>query len=205
MVVDDHPFIRSALKLLLGREGFDILEAANGADAVRLANEHKDTLALIVLDIYMSGVDGFEVIERILKSRARVKIIILTSLPAEFHSMRCFKAGASGFVSKSDDMDVLLKAIEMALSGYTFFPEFATNLARRQGSTSDERDLIDLLSNQEMMIFMELARGFSNKQIADVMALSNKTISTYKARVLEKLGVKSLVGLHEFAKRNNVI
>ena len=91
------------------------------------------------------------------------------------------------------------------MDGYTFFPNLATSSVRRSDVETTDLELIQTLSDRELTILQQLAMGLSNKEIGDSMLLSNKTISTYKTRLIEKLNVKSVVYLADFAKRNNLI
>ncbi|MHC8395755.1 response regulator [Pseudomonas sp. LB3P93] len=204
LVVDDHPFIRAAVKMLLEHEQFElIVEADNGVDAVQLARQHDPEL--ILLDIAMPGLDGLEVISRIRALKMSSKILVLTAQPASFYAMRCMKAGAAGYISKTDDLSELSKAIKALMAGYTFFPNLAGNSVRRCDVDCTETEMIRELSDRELIILQQLARGLSNKEIGDAMLLSNKTVSTYKTRLIEKLNVKSVVYLADFAKRNNLV
>jgi two-component system response regulator EvgA len=204
LVVDDHPFIRSAVKMLLQSEHFEVVgESDNGVDAVRLAREHEPDIVL--LDIGLPKLDGVEVINRIVTERALLKVLVLTALPPNFYAARCMKAGAVGYVSKTDNLDELVKAIKAVMSGYTYFPSLTFGSVRRGDAEASELEMIGGLSDRELSILLHLARGMSNKEIGDVMLLSNKTVSTYKSRLIDKLNVKSVVHLSEFVKRNNLI
>src|SRR5471032_2707187 len=204
LVVDDHPFIRATVKLLLEHERFEVVaEADNGADAVQLARKYEPEL--ILLDIAMPSLDGLEVLSRISALKLSSKILVLTSQSAAFYAMRCMKAGAAGYISKTDELGELSKAIKALMAGYTFFPNLAGNSVRRIDIDSTELEMIRGLSDRELTILQQLARGLSNKEIGDAMLLSNKTVSTYKTRLIEKLNVKSVVYLADFAKRNNLI
>ncbi|MHA6578646.1 response regulator [Pseudomonas yamanorum] len=207
LVVDDHPFIRSSVKMLLKQENFDVVaEADNGADAVRMARVHEPDL--IVLDIAMPKLDGLEVITRICALGLKCKIIVLTSQSPQSYSIRCMKAGAAAYVSKTNDMDELINAINAinaVMGGYTFFPNLTDSSVRRSDVETTDLELIRSLSNRELTILQGLSQGLSNKEIGEAMLLSNKTVSTYKTRLIEKLKVKSVVYLADFAKRNNLI
>lgn len=204
LVVDDHPFIRSSVKMLLKQEQFEVVaEADNGADAVQMARELEPDL--IILDISMPKLDGLEAISRISALGGTSKILVLTSQSALFYSMRCMKAGAAGYISKTNDLGELVKAIKAVMSGYTFFPNLATSSVRRSDVEATDLELIQSLSDRELTILQQLSNGLSNKEIGDAMLLSNKTVSTYKTRLIEKLNVKSVVYLADFAKRNNLI
>ncbi|MGH8333951.1 MAG: response regulator [Pseudomonas fluorescens] len=204
MVVDDHPFIRSSVKMLLKQENFEVVvEADNGADALQLAREYAPDL--IVLDIGMPKLDGLEVIRRITSLNLKSKILVLTSQSANFYAMRCMQAGAAGYISKTDDMGELVKAIKAIMEGYTFFPDLATSSVRRSDVEATDLELVQSLSDRELMILQQLSNGLSNKEIGEAMLLSSKTVSTYKTRLIDKLKVKSVVYLADFAKRNNLI
>ncbi|MCF5367577.1 response regulator transcription factor [Pseudomonas sp. PA-4-8C] len=204
LVVDDHPFIRSSVKMLLAAEQFEVVaEADNGVDALYLAKEHVPDL--ILLDIAMPLLDGLEVISRICALGLPTKILVLTSLEASFYAQRCMSVGAAGSVVKSGELNELNRAIRAIMDGYTYFPALVNSSVRRIDNQLSEREMLQQLSNRELAILQQLARGFSNKEIGIAMLLSNKTVSTYKSRLIEKLNVKSVVYLADFAKRNNLI
>ena len=204
LIVDDHPFIRSTVNMILKDQHFNVVaEADNGSDAVQLAREHKPDLVL--LDISMPKLDGLEVLNRLYDLGPAVKVIVLTSLSPTFYSMRCMKAGAVAYVSKTHGLNELVRAINAVMSGHTFFPLLIADSVRRSDGWASELELIQRLSERELSIFQQLAKGMSNKQIGEEMLLSNKTISTYKARLIEKLNVSSLVHLADLAKRNELI
>jgi len=115
------------------------------------------------------------------------------------------KAGAAGYISKLNDLSELVKAIKAVMGGYTFFPNLASSSVRRSDAETTDLELIQKLSDRELMILQQLSQGLSNKEIADTMLLSNKTVSTYKTRLIEKLNVKSVVYLADFAKRNKLV
>lgn len=204
MVVDDHPFIRASVKMLLEQQHIEVIAlAGNGADAVQLAREQVPDL--IILDIAMPRLDGLQVISRISALHLPIRILVLTSQPPQFYAMRCMQAGAAGYVSKTEDTNELLKAISAVMSGYTFFPNLSCNSVRRSDTRASDLELIQSLTDRELSILQQLSSGLSNKQIGEAMLLSNKTISTYKTRLIEKLNVKSVVYLADFAKRNSLI
>ncbi|NBF11491.1 response regulator transcription factor [Pseudomonas sp. Fl4BN1] len=204
LVVDDHPFIRSTVKMLLKQEGFEVVaETDNGVDAVQLVREHQPEL--ILLDIAMPRMDGLEVLSRITALGLTCKILILTSQSPLYYSARCMKAGAAGYISKVDDLSELIKGIKAVMSGYMYFPNLAVSSVRRSDSEASEQAMIQSLSDRELSILQQLALGMSNKDIGESMLLSSKTVSTYKTRLIEKLNMKSVVYLADFAKRNHLI
>jgi two-component system response regulator EvgA len=204
MIVDDHPFIRASVRMLLVQERFEVVaETDNGVDAVRLARECLPDI--VILDIAIPLLDGLGAITRIKASQRPIKILVLTSQVPEYFSLRCMKLGASGFVSKTDDLNELSKALMAITSGYSYFPDVALSSVRRADNEISEKQCIATLTDRELMILQQLARGLSNKAIGEAMLLSNKTVSTYKTRLIEKLRVQSLVDLADFARRNALI
>ncbi|WP_455887273.1 response regulator [Pseudomonas rustica] len=204
LVVDDHPFIRATVCILLRPARVEVVgQADNGIEAVRLARELLSEL--IILDIAMPGLDRLEVITRLKALQHPAKMVVLTSLLAEAYSLRCLQAGAAGYVAKTDDLGELSKAVSAVLSGYTYFPEVALSSVNCQDLRASEAQCIAGLTDRELMVLQHLARGLGNKAIGEAMLLSNKTISTYKTRLLEKLRLTSVVDLADFARRNQLI
>ncbi|MCW2293662.1 two-component system response regulator EvgA [Pseudomonas sp. BIGb0408] len=203
LIVDDHPVIRLAVRLLLERDGFQIVgETDNGVDALQLAREFAPDL--VVLDIGIPRLDGLEVIARLDSLGLPLRVLVLSAQPSNLFALRCLQAGAAGFVCKQEDLGELLGAAKAVLAGYSYFPKDALTTVRHRDALANDQERIDSLSDREMMVLQQLASGLSNKQIGDSMLLSNKTISTYKTRLMQKLNATSLVELIEFAKRNRL-
>lgn len=204
LVVDDHPFIRLALRTMLVQDGHELVaEADNGVEAISLIRQHKPELVL--LDVTMPKLDGIAVIDRIQRLQLSTKIIILTSLASEYYAMRCIKAGASGFISKSDDLAVVPKVIKAVMNGCIYYPEDVNISTRKSDMQVGEMEMIASLSDRELSVLQQLSRGMSNKAIAENIMLSSKTVSCYKARLIAKLNVKSVVDLADLARRNKLI
>lgn len=204
IVVDDHPFIRASVKIVLAAAQFEVVaEADNGVDAVQLTRKHVPDL--IMLDISMPLLDGLDVISRITDLGLSSKILVLTGLEPAFYAKRCMSAGAHGYISKSDDLKELSRAIKVVMDGYTHFPILSSSSVRGVDVNVSEQELVKKLSNRELAVLQQLSRGFSNKEIGEAMLLSNKTVSNYKNRLIEKLNVKSLIYLADFAKRNKLL
>jgi two-component system, NarL family, response regulator EvgA len=204
MIVDDHPVVRLAVRMLLEKEGCDVVaEADNGVEAVSLAKEM--SLDIIILDICIPKLDGFEVIERIRKLALPVKILVLSSKPSPYMVARCMQAGASGYIGKGKNLSELIEAIKVILNQNNYFPSRGREGLLPAQGLNEEGDRIGTLSNRELMVLQQLVEGLSNKYIADYMLLSPKTISTYKTRILKKLNANSLADLIEIAKRNSIL
>ncbi|MGY3295654.1 two-component system response regulator EvgA [Pseudomonas sp. TE6288] len=203
LIVDDHPVIRLAVRVLLEKHGMRVVgETDNGLDAVRMVREL--TPQVVVLDIGIPKLDGLSVITRIKALKVRSEILVLTSQTADAVCRRCIQLGARGFVNKEEDLSSLITAIKAVDSGYTFYPSLPSDSVNPAENLT-ELEQIRALTDREMTVLQYLAQGYSNKQIGEMLFLSNKTVSTYKTRLLQKLCVPSLVDLAEFAKRNALI
>ncbi|ENU4131387.1 response regulator transcription factor [Pseudomonas aeruginosa] len=203
LIVDDHPVIRMAMKMLLEAEGHQIVgDTDNGVDAISLGRELKPDL--VILDIGIPRLDGLEVISRLMVLALPLKILVLTGQSASLFALRSMQAGAAGFVCKQGGLAELVTAVNAVASGYSYFPSSAMRPVQ-QGAYSDDVELLGRLSDREVSVLQYLSQGYSNKQISEQMFISNKTVSTCKARLLLKLNAGSLVDLIEFAKRNTLI
>lgn len=203
LIVDDHPVIRMAMKMLLEAEGHQIVgDTDNGVDAISLGRELKPDL--VILDIGIPRLDGLEVISRLMVLALPLKILVLTGQSASLFALRSMQAGAAGFVCKQGGLAELVTAVNAVASGCSYFPSSAMRPVQ-QGAYSDDVELLGRLSDREVSVLQYLSQGYSNKQISEQMFISNKTVSTYKARLLLKLNAGSLVDLIEFAKRNTLI
>ncbi|RJG14345.1 DNA-binding response regulator [Pseudomonas cavernicola] len=209
LIVDDHPMVRLAVRLILEFESYEVVgETDNGVDAIALAREHLPDL--VVLDIGIPKLDGLDVITRLhslaLPAKAQpFKVLVLTGQSSAHYATRCMQAGAAGFVCKEGDLAELAAAARAVLSGYSYFPSHVLQPSRRLAGTPDEAELISHLSDRELSVLQHLANGYSNIEISEQLFISNKTVSTYKTRLMLKLNAHSLVDLLEFAKRNALV
>ena len=204
LIVDDHPFIRRIVRLVLEKANFHIAaETDNGATALDLARSHVPHL--IVLDLSMPKLDGLEVLKRLNILGLPIKVLVLTSKGSAFFADRCIRAGAIGFIEKTEDVEALTVAINHVMNGRIYLNDLNANVATADNDTPSDLQLIKKLSDREMRTLQYLVSGYSNKKISETMLLSEKTVSTYKTRVLNKLNIKSVVYLAEFAKRNNLV
>ncbi|MDN7142871.1 response regulator transcription factor [Pseudomonas sp. JQ170] len=202
-IVDDHPVIRLAVRMLLENEGYRVVgESDNGVDAMQMARECLPDL--IILDISIPRLDGLEVLSRFHSMAVPLKILVLTAQSPALFAIRCMHSGAAGYVCKQEDLSELLSAIKAVLSGYNYFPSQAIN--QHPGNNDPhELELFKHINDRELMVLQLFAQGRNNKEIAQGMFLSNKTVSTYKKRLMQKLKANSLVELIEMAKRNSLV
>lgn len=206
LIVDDHPMIRFAVRTILEQNGWNVVaEAGCGVDALTAARQHRPEL--IVLDIGIPKMDGLMVISRLRASDQGTppKIVVLSAQNPEHLAARCLHAGATGFVYKGKELHELVGAAKAVMQGNTYFPSIALRPSGDGGTTSSEAALIRLLSDRELVVLQHLARGALNKTIAATLMLSEKTISTYKSRLQEKLNAASLLELTDLARRNGLV
>ncbi|URM46820.1 virulence factors two-component system response regulator BvgA [Bordetella pertussis CS] len=203
LIIDDHPVLRFAVRVLMEKEGFEVIgETDNGIDGLKIAREKIPNL--VVLDIGIPKLDGLEVIARLQSLRLPLRVLVLTGQPPSLFARRCLNSGAAGFVCKHENLHEVINAAKAVMAGYTYFPSTTLSEMRMGDNAKSDSTLISVLSNRELTVLQLLAQGMSNKDIADSMFLSNKTVSTYKTRLLQKLNATSLVELIDLAKRNNL-
>ncbi|MCU1719456.1 response regulator transcription factor [Pseudomonas sp. 5P_3.1_Bac2] len=206
LIADDHAVVRMAVRMLLENAGHQVVgEADCGVDVIGLVRNLKPQL--IILDIDLPKLDGFAVLQRLCDAEDAPKVLVFSGMAADQYAVRCSRAGASGFVSKDDDLDGLLTAVKIILAGYTLFPTIQLSQSTSSVPThsSVEQDAIKHLSSREITVLRHLARGQRVRDIAKTLLLSEKTISTYKSRLITKLQVSNLAELIEIAKRNSII
>lgn len=205
LIVDDHTLFRKGLKEIL----YDIPliesceEAKSGLEALELIK--KNSFDLVFLDIAMPDMDGLEVLKRIKAIKPEIKVLILSMYSEEQYATRSLKAGADGFMNKSADPEELAKAIEKISKGSKYLPESFTerivDLFQRPSQILPH----ERLSEREFQVFKMIAQGKSLVEISKELSISIKTVSTYRARVLEKLNLKNNAEIVNYAIRNSLI
>ena len=204
IIMDEHPIVRMSIEVLLERNSN--IQVVLKTDDNRTAVDYLRTypVDLVILDIELPGTDGFTLLKRIKSIQENTKILFLSSKSESFYAGRAIRAGANGFVSKRKDLNDIYNAVKMILSGYSFFPSetlnFISNTSSRKGEHNDMP-----LSNREVTVLRYLANGLSNKEIAEQLLLSNKTISAHKANIFSKLGLHTIVELIDYAKVHDLL
>lgn len=199
ILVDDHPVIRLALRTVLEREYNILAETANGEGAISLALEQEPDLLLLGLEDF-SGLDAIAA----LKDKGLLtKVLIMSGQASDKVILQCMQAGAIGFFDKKSNVEDLCRGVRMILSGYAFFPAELLHQTRHMSGKAQFTP--PQLSKRECQVMQKLLSGHSNKEIADTLFLSNKTISTHKARLLQKLDLKTVSDLFVYAKKNGML
>ncbi|GGY08390.1 response regulator transcription factor [Paludibacterium paludis] len=205
IVIDDHPAIRLAIKGLLEKwQEFSIVdESDNGQEGLEKIRQHKPDL--VVLDLCLPRSDGLALIRRIKGVDEKIKILVLTGQEERIYAVKAAEEGANGYVTKSKDMMEVYNAASAVMSGYNCFP--AEDILASQGRPAYGKatDALSSLSVRELAIMRYIAKGYSNKEISEIFYISQKTVSTYKARVLNKLKLKNSIAIAEFAKTHGLV
>lgn len=202
VIVDDHPAILIALRhaLTLAGEMEVVGEADNGQTAVERVRALQPDL--VVIDVDIPRINGLDLIERIRGVAPAAKVLVLSALSEDVYAARALQAGANGYLSKTQHMTAIRHAAASVMSGYNMFPASAMQKTRPADGTPVSP--VDLLSDREITVLRMLVAGRSNMEIADALFISNKTVSTYKSRLMEKLHAKTLVELIDFARQHRV-
>lgn len=199
LIADDHEFIRAGLRSILAETG-DIKVAKEAGDGQTVLQALREQVFdLLVLDMSMPGLSGLELIKRIKTEWPKQKILVLTMYNHNQYAVRVLRAGASGFLTKSGASAELVAAVRKIMAGKAYISmEIAEELAMSQQDNS-EAPPHTLLSDREYHVFQLLIAGKTVGDIADALNLSVKTVSTHKARILEKMNIGSTAELVRYA------
>lgn len=203
-IADDHEFIRAGLKSILANvSDIEVVgEAATGHEVLQALREK--TPDALVLDMSMPGLSGLELIKRIKSEWPKQKILVLTMHTNKQYAVRAIRAGATGFLSKATASEEMVTALRKIVAGRAYISaEIAEELALSQQPDSDVARH-SLLSDREYQVFQFLVGGKSVGDIAGSLNLSVKTVSTHKARILEKMSMTSTAELVRYAIANEV-
>jgi two-component system, NarL family, invasion response regulator UvrY len=212
LICDDHLIVRQGIKQILADAGDIALagEAANGPDAMALVRAGAPP-DVVLLDIAMPQRDGLDVLKALKAEFPKLPVLMLSTYPDRQYAVRSLKLGAAGYLNKSADSEQMIEAIRKVAKGQLFItPSVAEQLAGAVGAgrgpgNSDETPLHERLSHREYQVFRLLAAGRSVSEIAEQLVLSPNTVSTYRARILEKTGVRNDVELALYAVRQDLL
>ncbi|MEK6777740.1 MAG: response regulator transcription factor [bacterium] len=205
LIADDHEVVRRGLKQILAETPDMVVtdEAARGEEVLdKVSSKDFD---VVLLDISMPGKTGLEVMKQLRSIRPQLPVLVLSIYPEEQYAVRVLKAGASGYLTKESAPEELISAIRKVSSGRKYItPSLAEKLAQQLDYTS-ERPLHETLSDREYQVMVMIASGKAVKNMAESLSLSVKTVSTYRSRILEKMGMKSNAELIRYAIQNNLL
>jgi two-component system, NarL family, invasion response regulator UvrY len=204
LLVEDHQIVRDGLKTLLREQAITVFgEASTAADALSLAREEEWDLA--VVDISLGGRSGLDVVREIKQIRPKVPVLVLSMHSEEQYARRAYKAGAAGYITKDSPRAELASAIAKVIGGgryvsTTFADRLVVDLER-----DTDRPPHQALSDREFEVMRLMASGKTIGEIAELLALSDKTVSTYRARILEKMHLDTNAELIRYVLENKLI
>ncbi|HSZ86143.1 MAG TPA: response regulator transcription factor [Puia sp.] len=205
LIADDHTVVRRGLKQIL-LEAFPFAEIEEVADAEELFKKTlKHKWDVVISDISMPGRSGLEVLQQIKLDQPKLPVLILSVHPEDQYALRVLKAGASGYLNKDSAPEELVKAVNQLLLGKKYI---TATIAEKLASNLDqdsEKQLHELLSDREFEVFKLLASGKSVSSIAEQFSLNVSTISTYRARIMEKMNFKTNADLTLYAIENKLM
>ena len=203
-IADDHPVVREGLRHVIARS-HDISVVGEAADAESLLRGLSGTVAdVLLLDVTMPGPGILEIIGDIKEAHPRVRVLVLSVHPEELYARRVLKAGADGYLTKTQSSEALASAIRQVHAGGKYVSPslaqtLAVDLARKEGDAHQN------LSNREYQVFLEIGSGSGIVQIAQQLRLSPKTVRTYRARILEKMNLQSTAELIFYAVSHGLV
>jgi DNA-binding NarL/FixJ family response regulator len=206
IVVDDHAIVRrGVVQILADDPRVQIVAEASDYPTLRIALRAHGEIDLLVTDIGLPGKDGIEILRQLREEMPKLKVLVLSMYPEDQYALRAFRAGAAGYLNKASAPERLLEAVDTVLSGHKYVtPEIAQALvenlqAPRQAAPHEK------LSDREFQTLKLIASGKRLSDIAETLALSPKTVSVYRARILEKMGLHNNAELTHYAIRNGLV
>lgn len=207
VIADDHPIVRQGLKRILAQdENISVLAEADSVPQLRsvLSAQLPDAL---ILDLSMPGGSGLEALKEIKSNYPKLAVLILTLHDEDQFGLRVYRAGGSGYLTKECASEQLLQALQKVMSGKRYFSQATEDLVVSELGKKFDSNLLphQRLSDRELHVFTQLGRGQSLTQISQDLALSIKTVSTYRQRVLEKMQMTTNAQIVKYTISNGLI
>lgn len=205
LVADDHAIVRTGFRQFIVDEPDMkvIAEAASGEEVIALVRERE--IDVVLLDIAMPDKNGIDTLHVIKQIKPRLPVLFLSTYPETQYALILLRAGADGYVTKDASPEEIIRAIRTVSRGHRYVSEVAAGLLMQKLERPTDQAMHDGLSEREFQVFCKLAQGRKPTEIAQELHLSVKTISTYRARVLEKMRLQSNAELTLYALKNGLI
>jgi two-component system invasion response regulator UvrY len=205
LIADDHTVVRKGLRQILLDEfpGAEIEEVSDGGELVKKVMAAK--WDVVVSDLSMPGRSGLDALQQIKLTHPDLPVLILSIHPEEQYALRALKSGASGYLSKDTAPDELVKAVQKVLLGKKYISQAIAEKLANTFSSDTSMQPHENLSDREFDVMKFLANGKSVSEIADMLSLSVTTVSTYRARIMAKMNLKSNSDLTKYAIENNLL
>lgn len=208
-LVDDHAILREGLKKLISEDPDLVVvdEAKNGEDLLEKLSSHSLDCDLIILDISMPGMDGLRIVERIKEDWPNLKILILTMHDNREYFKQAVSLGIDGYMLKEDVYESMISAIKrIRADERAYSPRLSSHLLDDMvREIEDGTPSLDVLTRREREILSHVARGMTSKRIAEILNISSRTVESHRARIMEKLKIRNVAGLVQFALKKNLV
>jgi len=205
LITDDHPIVRRGVRDIL-REAFptaEIHEAATGRAALKAMAHYR--FDIVLLDISLPDESGFDILQEIVHQPDAPRVIMLSVFPEEQYAMRALNAGAMGYLTKETVPDRLVDAISRVLSGRRYISETLAESMVLQRAQAISTPSYGSLSNRELQVLCLIGSGLRSSEVAVRLLLSPKTIATYRARIVEKLGLSTDAAIVRYVLENHLL
>jgi DNA-binding NarL/FixJ family response regulator len=205
LIVDDHEIVRDGIRKMLDEQPGAVTfgQAGTAAEALDLARDEEWDVA--VLDLSLGGRSGLEVLKELKQIRPRLPVLILSMHAEEHYARRAFKGGAAGYITKDSPRAELLHAIKTVIKGGKYVSPALANKLVFDIERGSDRPPHEDLSDREFEVIKLIGSGKTVTEIAALLSLSDKTISTYRARILQKLQMKTSAELTRYAIENKLV
>jgi len=205
LVADDHPVVRLGIKQMMADVPYVSVAGEAGSSAEVLKKVEEESWDVVLLDMAMPGRSGIETLKRIKDIRPKLPVLILSMHPEDQYAMRLLQAGAAGYMTKESAPDALVKVIQEVAAGKRYISPALANVLAAKVIDKDDVPPHETLSDREYQIFCLLAGGKAVSEIAEDLSLSVKTISTYRARIMEKMDLTKNAELTYYAIKSGLV
>lgn len=199
LITDDHAIVRQGLARILEKNrGMEIVaECDNGIDALNWLRGNDCDIALI--DISMPGLSGVDLLKQIREEKPKLPVLVISIYPEDQYAVRLIKAGAAGYLTKGCAPAIVVEAVQQIVSGKKYISPVVAEMLANECGVQEGKLPHEILSDREYQIFLLLASAKTVSEIADSLALSGKTVSTYRSRILEKMHLRNNAELMRYA------
>jgi len=206
LIVDDHAILRAGVReMLADEEDLQVVgEAGSAEETLQLLNSGTE-VDVVILDVTLPGQSGIELLKTLRRDRPDLQILVLSMHPERSFAVRLMRAGANGYVPKMIVPEELVRAVRAVGSGRRYITPIVAELLASEAAAEEDGPLHNRLSERELQVFTRIARGVSPAVMANELGLSVKTVSTYRARILEKMGMRSNAEIAAYAVRNQLV
>ncbi len=205
LLADDHPVVREGFKQMLADYEDMLVTGEAGTSQEVLNKVHKNDYDVLLLDIFMPGRSGLEIISELKKEYPKMAILVISAYPEEQYSVRALKRGASGYLLKLTAPEELITAIRAVSQGRNYISSSLADRLANMIKDDAQENPHERLSDREFQVMRMIVSGKSLKEIAEELALSDKTVSTYRARILEKMNMKNNAEIIHYAIEQGLV